>query len=97
MYGEDHDSCQALDDFVRLVDGGATFEGNLITDGTTTVSLKNLREALVGLGYGARYNDPNHDQHIKCTCGHAYYRHFDPFENDREVGCKYCACTRFSI
>lgn len=27
-----------------------------------------------------------------CKCGHPYYRHFDPYEDNDPVGCKYCAC-----
>ena len=30
-----------------------------------------------------------------CECGHAYYRHFDPYENWAAVGCKHCACGHF--
>lgn len=33
--------------------------------------------------------------HRECKCGHPYYRHFDPFENDAPVGCKYCQCERW--
>lgn len=30
-----------------------------------------------------------------CKCGHAYYRHFDTYEQMSPVGCKYCACHLF--
>ncbi len=30
-----------------------------------------------------------------CVCGHTYARHFDPYECDAPVGCKYCPCERF--
>lgn len=40
------------------------------------------------------YNS-NYPEGNKCICGHAYYRHFDPYENWDAVGCKYCACTHF--
>ena len=31
----------------------------------------------------------------ECVCGHAYYRHFDPYEGNEAVGCKYCGCGTF--
>lgn len=37
------------------------------------------------------YNKNFGDNKI-CDCGHAYIRHFDSYENNRDVGCKYCAC-----
>jgi hypothetical protein len=50
--------------------------------------------------------DVNNDPHMaiywpdfgndrECQCGHPYIRHFDPFENNDPVGCKYCQCERF--
>ena len=30
-----------------------------------------------------------------CKCGHAYYRHFDTYEDMRPIGCKYCPCDKF--
>lgn len=42
--------------------------------------------------------DPNHDDVAECAregCRHPYYRHFDPYEGDVEVGCKYCDCESF--
>lgn len=30
-----------------------------------------------------------------CECGHAYYRHFDSYEDMEPVGCKYCPCYDF--
>ena len=30
-----------------------------------------------------------------CTCGHPYYRHFDPYEGNAPVGCKYCPCHSY--
>lgn len=40
------------------------------------------------------YNSSYGDARI-CTCGHSYSRHFDPFEDDKAVGCKYCGCYTF--
>lgn len=40
------------------------------------------------------YNKDYGDDRM-CICGHPYYRHFDPFDNDAAVGCKYCVCYKF--
>ena len=42
------------------------------------------------LGYNPRYGDDR-----ICICGHSYYRHFDTYDNMRNVGCKYCQCSEF--
>jgi hypothetical protein len=60
-----------------------------------------LYEALCGLGYGKRKLDHSHNQFVECArrgCGHAYEKHFDPYEDNREVGCKYCGykCPAFA-
>jgi hypothetical protein len=39
--------------------------------------------------------DPNFGDGIECKCGHPYYRHFDTYDNMRDVGCKYCYCEVF--
>jgi len=41
--------------------------------------------------------DPNYGDDKLCKCGHAYYRHFDTYDNMINVGCKYCGyyCTGF--
>lgn len=31
----------------------------------------------------------------KCMCGHPYERHFDGYDENRAVGCKYCTCHHF--
>ena len=36
-----------------------------------------------------KYN-PKFGDDRECICGHPYYRHFDPFEGNAPVGCKYC-------
>ena len=40
-------------------------------------------------------HNPNYPDDNKCLCGHAYYRHFDPYENWDAVGCKHCGCGHF--
>ena len=41
-----------------------------------------------------KYN-PKYGDDRQCKCGHAYYRHFDSYENNEAVGCKYCSCYEF--
>lgn len=40
------------------------------------------------------YN-PNYGDARECKCKHLYYRHFDAYENNQPVGCKYCDCHIF--
>ena len=39
--------------------------------------------------------NPNYPQDAECVCGHPYYRHFDGYDGNAPVGCKYCACYEF--
>jgi hypothetical protein len=41
------------------------------------------------------YNPAYGDGRV-CDCGHPYYRHFDSYENNEPVGCKYCPCWEFT-
>lgn len=41
-----------------------------------------------------KYN-PKYGDEKMCQCGHLYYRHFDSYDNNKPVGCKYCDCFRF--
>lgn len=41
-----------------------------------------------------KYNPKYGDARV-CKCGHAYYRHFDTYEDMLPVGCKYCECGNF--
>jgi len=43
-----------------------------------------------------KYNPDYGDERI-CKCGHPYHRHFDGYDNNRAVGCKYCSCDDFEI
>lgn len=45
-------------------------------------------------GLGNPY-DPNFGDDKLCQCGHRYERHFDGFEDNAAVGCKYCECREF--
>ena len=42
------------------------------------------------------YNPDYGDDRI-CKCGHPYYRHFDGYDNNKAVGCKYCDCFEFKL
>lgn len=42
------------------------------------------------------YNPDYGDNRI-CKCGHPYHRHFDGYDNNRAVGCKYCDCFEFEL
>lgn len=39
---------------------------------------------------GADPYNPEYGDDRACVCGHPYYRHFDGYENNANVGCKYC-------
>lgn len=41
-----------------------------------------------------KYN-PNYGDDRLCKCGHPYYRHFDSYDDNAAVGCKYCDCYTF--
>lgn len=41
-----------------------------------------------------QYN-PLYGDDRKCKCGHPYYRHFDSYDCNHPVGCKYCICYTF--
>lgn len=34
--------------------------------------------------------DENYGDKKLCKCGHPYYRHFDTYDDMKNVGCKYC-------
>lgn len=39
--------------------------------------------------------DPTGDTDRPCVCGHPYYRHFDSYDDQNPIGCKYCECRVF--
>lgn len=41
-----------------------------------------------------KYN-PNYGDDRICKCGHPYYRHFDSYDDEYYIGCKYCSCSNF--
>lgn len=43
--------------------------------------------------YNPKYEEANSD--LLCECGHTYYRHYDGYEEDSSVHCKYCGCADF--
>lgn len=42
-----------------------------------------------------RHYNPDYGDDRVCQCGHAYYRHFDTYEEMYACGCKYCGCYEF--
>jgi hypothetical protein len=55
--------------------------------------LEEENERLRGL-VDSIYLRPEYDKTFgddrECACGHPYYRHFDGYEDNAPVGCKYC-------
>ncbi len=43
-----------------------------------------------------REYNPDYGDDEVCRCGHAYYRHFDTYEDMYPCGCKYCQCFTFT-
>lgn len=41
------------------------------------------------------FYNPQYGDNRLCICDHPYHRHFDSYENNRAVGCKYCRCYIF--
>ena len=39
--------------------------------------------------------DPSFGDNRECKCSHEYYRHYDSYDDNRLVGCKYCECFTF--
>ena len=44
---------------------------------------------------GERRYNPLYGDDRTCECNHPYYRHFDGYEGNEAVGCKYCGCYDF--
>jgi hypothetical protein len=40
--------------------------------------------------------NPNFEQLAPCLCGHTYERHFDGYDDNSGVGCKYCMCLKWA-
>lgn len=40
------------------------------------------------------YNKLYGDEKV-CECGHTYEKHFDSYDDNYPVGCKYCDCVNF--
>ena len=41
--------------------------------------------------------NPAYQQDRQCECEHVYYRHFDSYDDNLPVGCKYCDCMKFKM
>lgn len=65
-------------------------------NGSSRKVLEDLEERLAtSAARFARRYDPDFGDDRVCSCGHAYYRHFDTYEDMAPVGCKYCGCFIF--
>ena len=72
-------------DCYRMIDGINLYWTDIIKKVDTTQGLD------VAKAYDLNYGDDK-----PCgNCGHAYYRHFDSYEDMSPVGCKYCECMEF--
>ncbi len=40
-------------------------------------------------------HNPKFDGDALCICNHPYHRHFDSYDNNLAIGCKYCQCSKF--
>jgi hypothetical protein len=49
-----------------------------------------LEKTVIEQFYNPKYGDDR-----VCECVHYYYRHFDGYDNNANVGCKYCGCHDF--
>lgn len=60
------------------------------TDNSTDTPYRERTELIIHLEYNPIYGDDR-----ICVCGHPYDRHFDSYEDMKNVGCKYCGCETF--
>lgn len=67
---------------------------NLKTTANNVVTPVNDKPYIETVTRNFEYN-PNYGDNRICKCGHAYYRHFDSYEDNANVGCKYCQCHDF--
>ncbi|MEK6878572.1 MAG: hypothetical protein AABY22_03140 [Nanoarchaeota archaeon] len=42
-----------------------------------------------------RMYNPNYGDSRICICGYEYYHHFNSYDNNRNIGCKYSKCYDF--
>lgn len=49
----------------------------------------------LGVSHKAKYNPKLDVAGHDCVCGDPYGRHFDGYEHNAHVGCKYCECREF--
>lgn len=42
-----------------------------------------------------REYNPDYGDDRVCVCGHPYHRHFDGYDGNDPIGCKYCECRTF--
>ena len=91
------DHLKALVEVVRsgipryLQNGGCSNCGGL--PHTSTCLVGHLQACLDA--YDTAYNPSFGDDRECAGCGHPYYRHFDGYDDNAPVGCKYCDCETF--
>ncbi len=77
---------------------------NIIADFITAFKVRGpfryrrLFDVACMMGYDKPRYDPFYGDGILCAnleCNHPYYRHFDTYDDMRNVGCKYCQCNDF--
>lgn len=56
--------------------------------------INNEKPYLIEIVYVHKYN-PHYGNDRVCECGHSYERHFDSYDDNEPVGCKYCDCCTF--
>ena len=76
------------DDFLWTVDSWLAYTGQ-------TENFLKFVDKLVKASPSRIYDKEYGDDKV-CKCGHPYYRHFDTYEDMRNVGCKYCRCRNFA-
>ena len=71
---------------------GCSVEFRLVppTDPDVLKSTPYLTQTETYPAYNPAYGDER-----ECKCGHPYYRHFDSYDDNCPVGCKYCECSTF--
>lgn len=84
-----------LEDLQTLIEG--LYAQQAMTD-WGGISSYNVLNAVIEESRADGTYDPSYGDDEICSnpeCGHTYGRHYDPFDNDEHVGCKYCPCYDF--
>ena len=67
---------------------------DIIAENSGTWGAENILNALEKAGWVVEWRgipwDKDRDQDELCVCGHPYHRHFDSWDDNYPIGCKYC-------